>query len=80
MTQTVQTKLSDEKIVELAQKIDKFIVETGMEYETSGIEIAAIALGRLMVFTQQVGSFKTFQEMMETIVMMKDMEPPKEEE
>lgn len=73
MTNTVETKLSDEKIIELAQKIDKFLIDTGIEYETTGIELAAIALGRLMVFTQQVGQYDTFHQMLSTIAKMGEM-------
>lgn len=75
MTNQVETQLSDEKIVELAKRIDKFIVDTGTEFQTSGIELSAIALGRLMVFTQQVGAFGTFKQMLKTISMMDELPP-----
>ena len=70
------TKLTDDKIVELAHKIDLFILETASEFEANGIEFSAIALGRLMVFGKQVGSYQTFHEMMETIVKMGDPKEP----
>jgi hypothetical protein len=70
------TKLTDDKIVELAHKIDLFILETASEFEANGIEFSAIALGRLMVFAKQVGSYQTFHEMMETIVKMADPKEP----
>lgn len=68
----LNTTLTDEQIVEIARKIDTFIMEIGKEYKPSGIEFSAIALGRLMVFTQQTGCFKTFSEMMTEISKMSE--------
>lgn len=70
------TKLNDDKIVEIAKKTDELILQIGKDYEPSGIELAAIMLGRLMVFTQQTGNYTTFHDMMKTIVNMG--EPPEE--
>jgi hypothetical protein len=70
------TKLTDDKIVELAKKVDLFILETASEFEASGIEFSAIVLGRLMVFTKQVGAYQTFHEMMDTVVKMGDPKEP----
>jgi hypothetical protein len=70
----LNTTLTDEQIVEIARKIDTFIMEIGKEYQPSGIEFSAIALGRLMVFTQQTGCFKTFSEMMTEISKMSEPE------
>ena len=66
----LNTTLTDEQIVEIARKIDTFIMEIGAEYKPTGIEFSAIALGRLMVFTQQTGCFKTFSQMMTEISNM----------
>lgn len=71
----IKSTLTDEQIVKIAHTIDQMIIDIGKEYAPSGIEFAAIALGRLMVFTQHVQCFKTFQEMMEEIIKMKEPEP-----
>jgi hypothetical protein len=71
----IKSTLTDDQIVTIARKIDAFIVEIGKEYQPNGIEFAAIALGRLMVFTQQVGCFGTFQDMMAEISKMREPEP-----
>ncbi len=68
----IKSTLTDENIVEIARKIDTFIMEIGKEYQPNGIEFAAIALGRLMVFTQQTGCFKTFGEMMTEVSKMSE--------
>lgn len=70
----LNTTLTDKQIVDIARKIDTFIMEIGKEYQPSGIEFSAIALGRLMVFTQQTGCFKTFSEMMTEISKMSEPE------
>lgn len=75
MTNQTENNLSDESIVEIAQAVDKMIVECGEKYQPNGIQMAAIALGRLMVFTKHVGCFDTFCEMMEEITKMKEPEP-----
>lgn len=71
----IKTTLTDEHIVEIAQKIDKLIVEIGKEYSPRGIEFAAIALGRLMVFTKHTECFDTFSQMMDEISKMREPEP-----
>jgi hypothetical protein len=71
----IKSTLTDDQIVEIAQKIDTMILQIGKEYSPTGIEFAAIALGRLMVFTQHTGCFKTFSEMMTEISNMSDPEP-----
>ena len=70
-----KTSLTDERIVEIAQKIDKLIVEIGKEYSPSGIEFAAIALGRLMVFTKHTECFDTFSQMLDEVARMREPEP-----
>lgn len=70
----IKSTLNDDQIVEIARKIDTFIMEIGKEYQPNGIEFAAIALGRLMVFTQQTGCFPTFSEMMTEISKMSEPE------
>lgn len=71
----MKSTLTDDQIVDIAQKIDTLIVQIGKEYQPTGIEFAAIALGRLMVFTQHVGCFKTFSEMLTEISKMSEPEP-----
>lgn len=70
------SKLTDDKIVEIAKKVDKFIMDIGSDYQPSGIEFSAIVLGRLMVFTQQVGCYDTFHEMLATIGQMGEPKEP----
>lgn len=74
------SKLSDEKIVTIAQETDKFIMELGSITEASAIELSSIILGRLMVFTQHVGAYETFQQLMEAIVKMKEPDLNKTED
>ena len=70
------TKLTDDNIVAIAKKVDEFILKTATEYEANALEFSSIALGRLMVFTQQVGCYGTFHEMMATIAKMGDPKEP----
>jgi hypothetical protein len=70
----INSTLNDEQIVDIAKKVDQLIVDIGKEYHPTGIEFAAIALGRLMVFTQHTGCFPTFQEMMGEICKMSEPE------
>ena len=70
----INTTLTDEQIVDIAHKIDQLILDIGKEYKPNGIELSAIALGRLMVFTQQTGCFKTFSDMMKEISKMSEPE------
>ena len=71
----IKSTLNDEQIVEIARKIDEFILEIGKQYQPTSIEFSAIALGRLMVFTQQTGAFGTFSEMLTEISKMREPEP-----
>ncbi len=68
----IKSTLTDDQIVDIARKIDMFIMSIGEEYKPNGIEFAAIALGRLMVFTQQTGCFPTFSQMMNEIGKMSE--------
>lgn len=70
----IKSTLTDENIVEIARKIDQFILDLGKEYHPTSIELSAIALGRLMVFTQQTGAFGTFSEMLTEISKMSEPE------
>ena len=74
MDQTIQTTLTDDQIVGIATKIDNLILEVGDEFKPSGIEFAAIALGRLMVFTNQVGCHSTFMKMLGAVSKMAEVE------
>lgn len=71
----IQTTLTDDQIVAIARKTDEFIMSIGDEFNPSGIEFAAIALGRLMVFTKSVDCYPTFQRMLEEITKLKEPEP-----
>lgn len=63
-------KLTDEEIREIALTIDKMIVEIGDKFSPSGIEFAAIVMGRMMVFTKEVQCHELFIQMLESIVKM----------
>lgn len=69
-----KSTLTDENIVEIARKIDQFILDLGKEYHPTGIELSAIALGRLMVFTEQVECYDTFHKMLVEISKMSEPE------
>ena len=74
MTIEMKTTLTDDQIVKIAEKIDTLIAEIGKEYQPSGIEFAAIALGRIMVFTHHTKCFKTFSDMMREVSNMSEPE------
>ena len=62
--------LNDDQIVEVAKKIDAFIVSIGEEYSPTGIEFAAIALGRLMIFAKHTECLPVFQQMLTEVANM----------
>jgi len=64
--------LSDDKIISIAQETDKFILDIGSITGANAVELSSIILGRLMIFTQHVGCFDTFQKLMETVANMKE--------
>jgi hypothetical protein len=66
----INSTLTDAQIIEVATKIDQLIVDIGKEYQPNGIELSAIMLGRLMVFTEHVGCYNTFHQMMTEISKM----------
>ena len=73
---TNQTKfnatLNDEQIVEVAKKIDAFIMSIGEEYSPTGIEFAAIALGRLMIFAKHTECLPIFKQMLTEVSNMNE--------
>lgn len=79
MTNQTQTNLTDDSIIEIAHAVDKLIVECGEKYRPNPMQMAAIALGRLMVFTQHTGVYPDFCAMMEEISKMKEPQPLAEE-
>lgn len=66
------SRLSDDKILTIAQETDKFILDIGSITGANAVELSSIILGRLMVFTNQVGCFDTFQQLMDAISKMKE--------
>lgn len=70
-----QETVTDEAIKEIALAMDEWIVNIGEKYRPNGIQLASIVLGRMMVFTRHVGCYDTFQELMESVIKMKE---PKE--
>ena len=71
----IKSSLTDEQIVDIAKKIDQLIVDIGQGYKPTGIEFAAIALGRLMVFTKQVDCFDIFMDMLAEVNKMREPKP-----
>lgn len=69
-TKTLETTLTDDQIVEIAQTIDKCFIDIGEKHHPSGIELASIALGRLMVLCQQLECYETFHELIVTVSAM----------
>ena len=63
-------RLTDSEIREIALTIDKMIVEIGDKFSPSGIEFAAIVMGRMMVFTKEVQCHELFIQMLESIAKM----------
>ena len=51
--QNPTNNLSDEAIRDIALSFDELIVKIGEKHHPNGIQLAAIAMGRLMVFTKQ---------------------------
>lgn len=69
-SKTLETTLTDEQIIEIAQTIDKCFIDIGEKHHPAAIELASIALGRLMVLCKQLECYDTFHELIETVVQM----------
>lgn len=69
-TKTLETTLNDEQIIDIAQTLDQCFIDIGEKHHPAGIELASIALGRLMVFTKQLQCYATFHELLDTVVKM----------
>ena len=70
--QNPTNNLSDDAIRDIALSFDELIVKIGEKHQPNGIQLAAIAMGRLMVFTKHVGCYDTFTEMMQAILNMRE--------
>ena len=70
----IKSTLTDDQIVDIATRIDKLFLEIGKEYQPNGIELAAIALGRVMVFSHHTKCFSTFSDMMKEVCKMSEPE------
>lgn len=66
----METQLSDEQIIDIAETIDKCLIDIGSKHKPSAIELSSIALGRLMVLCKQLKCYDTFHELLETVVKM----------
>jgi hypothetical protein len=75
MTTQIKSVLNDDQIVEIGQKIDQLIFDIGDQYSPTGIEFAAIAFGRLMVFTKQVDCNDIFMDMIAEVLKMREPTP-----
>jgi hypothetical protein len=73
-TTDIKSTLTDDQIVQIAEKIDKLFLEIGKEYQPTGIELSAIALGRVMVFSHHTKCFSTFSDMMKEVCKMSEPE------
>lgn len=76
---TIQTNLTDEVIVEIAQTIDKCLMEIGEKHKPSGIEVASIALGRIMVLCNQLECYETFHQLLVQVAKMGSIDIPSED-
>jgi len=74
-TEQPVSNLTDEAIMQIATKIDQLIVDVGQEFQPLPIQMAAIALGRLMVFTKHCNCYPVFCDMMADVIKMSDPEP-----
>ena len=70
----IKSTLTDPQIVEIATRIDKMLMDIGADFQPSGIEVAAIALGRIMVFSHHTKCFSTFSDMMKEVCKMSEPE------
>lgn len=69
-SKTLETTLTDEQIVDIAETIDKCLLGIGSKHKPSAIELSSIALGRLMVLCKQLDCYDTFHELMDSVVKM----------
>lgn len=69
-SKTLETTLTDEQIIEIAETIDKCLIDIGTKHKPSAIELSSIALGRLMVLCKQLNCYDTFHELMDSVVKM----------
>ena len=74
------SNLTDEAIMQIATKIDQLIVDVGQEHQPTPIQMAAIALGRLMVFTKHCNCYTVFCDMMSDVIKMSEPEITKTED
>ena len=65
-------KLSDDAIIEISHSFDQWLVDIGEKHTPLAIQLASIAMGRLMVFTNHTNQFKEFQELLRAITAMED--------
>lgn len=70
----IKSTLTDDQIVEIAKRIDKMLMDIGADFQPSGIELSAIALGRIMVFSHHTKCFSTFSDMMKEVCKMSEPE------
>lgn len=70
----METTLSDDQIVDIAETLDKCLLDIGTKHKPQAIELASIALGRLMVLCKQLNCYDTFHQLMGTVVKMGDFD------
>ena len=68
----LNTQIRASKAEPASLVFDELIVKIGEKHQPNGIQLAAIAMGRLMVFTKHVGCYDTFTEMMQAILNMRE--------
>jgi hypothetical protein len=56
--------LTDEKLLEVSVKVDKFLLDIVQEYEMPALALSAVMLARLMLINNEVQSTDDFKKLM----------------
>jgi hypothetical protein len=56
--------LTDEKLLEVSTKVDKFLLDIVQEYEMPALALSAVILARLMLINNEMQSTDDFKKLM----------------
>ena len=56
--------LTDEKLLEVSVKVDKFLLDLVQEYEMPALSLSAVMLARLMLINNEMQSTNDFKKLM----------------
>jgi hypothetical protein len=59
--------LTDEKLLEVSVKVDKFLLDIVQEYEMPALALSAVMLARLMLINNEVQSTDDFKKLMSVV-------------